>query len=99
MQCRDRIAKMTAEQRHIFDLVMDHVRRGAPLQIFIDARGGTGKTFVVNSILKRVQSQGKTAIATTTSGITATLLEKGVTLHSAFVIPIDFYLQSQPTCK
>ena len=96
-------SRFTDEQRSVYQLVLAMANDPEAYHdrnvLFPDVPGGTGKTFVVNSILKRVRSQGKTAIATTTSGITATLLEKGVTLHSAFVIPIDFYLQSQPTCK
>ena len=91
MQCRDRIAKMTAEQRHIFDLVMDHVRRGAPLQIFIDARGGCGKTFVLETILAAVRTSrpgGAVALAMATTGLAANLLPLGRTFHSRMKVGI-----------
>ena len=67
--------------------------------IFLDAPGGTGKTFLINTILKQVRSQGKVAIATATSGIAATLLDCGRTLHSTFSIPIDCHTKHHPTCS
>ena len=76
---------MTDEQRHIFDMVMDHVRRGAPLQIFIDARGGCGKTFVLEAILAAVRTSqpgGAVALAMATTGLAANLLPLGRTFHS-----------------
>ena len=96
-------ATFTDEQRAVYQLVLDMANDPDTYHekniVFLDAPGGTGKTFMINSILKRIRSHGKEAIATATSGIAATLLEKGATLHSAFAIPIDCHLQNQPTCK
>ena len=47
---------MTEEQKEIFDLVMDKVSRSLPLQLFVDARGGCGKTFTLEAILAGVRS-------------------------------------------
>ena len=54
---------------------------------FLDARGGTGKTFLINLILAKLHSEGKIALATASSRIAATLLTGGCTLHSTFKIP------------
>ena len=67
--------------------------------IFLDALGGTGKSFVINTILKKIRSGGKIALATASSGIAATLLQGGRTLHSTFKIPLDTHLKEQPTCN
>ena len=48
-----------------------------PGLIFLDAPGGTGKTFVINLIVKKLILQQKFVIATATSGIAATLILRG----------------------
>jgi hypothetical protein len=45
---------------------------------FLDAPGGTGKTFVLNTLLAKWRSQQKVCVAVASSGIAAILL-KGVT--------------------
>ena len=44
---------------------------------FLDAPGGTGKTFLISLILATIQSQHGIALALASSGIAATLLEGG----------------------
>ena len=55
---------------------------------FIDAPGGTGKTFLFNTILAYYRSKGDIAIAVATSGISALLLHGGRTAHSRFNLPL-----------
>ena len=45
--------------------------------LLLDAPGGTSKTFLINLILAKLQSEGKIALATASSGIAATLLSGG----------------------
>ncbi|XP_076059355.1 ATP-dependent DNA helicase Pif1-like [Oratosquilla oratoria] len=56
--------------------------------IFLDAPGGTGKSFVLNLILDAVRSKGKVALAVASSGIAATVLQGGRTAHNMFKIPL-----------
>ncbi len=63
---------------------------------FLDGLGGTGKTHVYGLLLAKVKSQRRIALAVTSSGIAALLLEGGRTAHSRFKIPIDLHEQS--TC-
>ena len=56
--------------------------------IFLDAPGGTGKTFVINLIVKKLTLLQKIVIATASSGIAATLILRGQTVHNAFKVPI-----------
>ena len=65
----------------------------------MDAPGGTGKTFLINLILAKLRSEGKIALATASSGIAATLLTGGRTLHSTFKIPLDLYAMDIPICS
>jgi hypothetical protein len=64
---------------------------------FVNGPGGTGKTFLYNTILAKKRSEGKIAVAVATSGIAANLLDGGKTAHSIFRIPIQTFIDS--TCK
>ena len=55
-----------------------------PRCFFLDAVGGTGKTFVLNAVLAAYRAAGVLCIATAA----ATLLKGGRTAHSQFGIPI-----------
>jgi hypothetical protein len=61
---------------------------------FLDGLGGFGKTFVYNILLASVRNEGHVALAVTSSGITALLLQGGRTSHSTFKIPIDVHRDS-----
>ena len=67
--------------------------------IFLDAPGGTGKTFLINLLLAKVRSQKKIAIAVASSGIAATLLTGGRTAHSAFKLPLDLHRAENAVCN
>ena len=56
---------------------------------FLDAPGGCGKTFLIETILSTIRSERKIAIDTTSSGLAATLLTGGRTVHSTFKVPLD----------
>ena len=67
--------------------------------LFLGAPRRTGKTFLINLILAKLRSEGKIALATASSGITATLLTGGRTLHSTFKIPLDLHAMDIPICS
>ena len=58
-----------------------------PEMFFINAQGGYGKTFLMETILSSIHLAGKIALAVASSGIAAELLEGGRTAHSCFKIP------------
>ena len=81
----------TPEQRVIFDSVVNAVKNNNSLCVFIDARGGCGKTFLLNAILSAVRSSepsGCVALAMATTGIAANLLNLGRTFHSRMKAPL-----------
>ena len=61
------------------------------LQFFLDGPGGTGKTFLYNTLINVLQGQGKSVISVASTGIASLLLIGGRTYHSQFKIypPID----------
>ena len=70
---------------------MNAVKKNEGLQIFISARGGCGKTFLLNAILDAVRCSepgGCIALAMATTGIAANLLHLGRTFHSRMKAPL-----------
>ena len=83
-QCRT----LNEQQQHVFDVVMDSVNSSKGKVFCLNACGGSGKTYTINLLLAAVRAQGGIALGTALSGITATLLDNGPTLHSRFKVPI-----------
>ncbi|XP_057310488.1 uncharacterized protein LOC130648452 [Hydractinia symbiolongicarpus] len=55
---------------------------------YLDGPGGTGKTYTYNYIIKYLQSREIKVATCAWTGIAATLLNKGVTVHSLFRLPV-----------
>ena len=52
---REKKTKFTDSQKSVFERVIQAVESSQSLSLFIDARGGTGKTYVLNAILAAVR--------------------------------------------
>ncbi|GBP63212.1 hypothetical protein EVAR_89479_1 [Eumeta japonica] len=83
------ITKLNIQQKHVYDTIVQAVSNNAGGLYFLDAPDGTGKTFVVSLILATIRSEQKIALALTSLGIAATLLEGGRTAHSALKLPLN----------
>lgn len=70
-------------------MIVDRIFSNKSGAFFIDGPGGTGKTFLYRSLLVTIRSKGFVALATSTSGVAASILPGGRTTHSRFKIPID----------
>ena len=66
---------------------------------FIDGPGGTGKTFIYNTLLAEVRSRKESAIALASTGVAALLLDNGHTAHSVFKIPLKCHESSMCNIK
>ena len=55
----------------------------------MDAPGGTGKTFVLQTLLDYSRAKGYVSLACASSGIAATLLTGGKTAHATFKLPLN----------
>ncbi len=85
------VRELTDDQRDIFNCVIRAVEQKSDLRLFIDARGGCGKTYLLNTILKSVRSmsdQGEICLAMASTGIAANLLHMGRTYHSRLKAPL-----------
>ncbi|PAA92237.1 hypothetical protein BOX15_Mlig005928g1 [Macrostomum lignano] len=68
------IGMLTEEQRVIFEAVQSNLETGGGGLHFIDAPGGTGKTFLLTLLLNCVRARRQIAVAVASSGIAATIL-------------------------
>ena len=90
---------LTDEQKNIYHRIMLAVDAKQGGFFFLDAPGGTGKTFLISLILAKIRSQQKIALAIASSGIAATLLDGGRTAHSAFKLPLDVHNKPNAMCN
>jgi hypothetical protein len=78
---------------------MQNVNNGVGEIVFVDAPGGTGKTFLRKLIQAAIRSHNDTAVALASSGIAATLLPGGRTALSALKVPFNMQCTETPTCN
>ena len=94
------IHELTDEQKNVYNNIMNRINNNISGIMFLDAPGGTGKTFVLQLILATVRkNEGKIALATSSIGIAATLLIGGNTVHSAFKVPLHIENKVNPMCN
>lgn len=69
-------------------------------EFFLDASGGTGKTFLIFlAFLATIRSQNGIALALALSGIGATLLDGGRTAHFALKLLLNMQMNEILTCN
>ena len=76
--------KLVHDQRTADDQIIRSMDIGVGGLFFLEAPGGTGKTFLINLVLDKVRYNKCIAIAVASSGIAATLLTGGRTAHSSY---------------
>ncbi|GJZ51625.1 putative PIF1 DNA helicase/replication protein A1-like protein [Tanacetum coccineum] len=81
-------AGLNPQQKDVYENIMQVVnaKNGG---LFVYGSGGTGKTYLWNTIIAFICSQGKIVLSVVSSGIASLLLLGGRTSHSRFHIPID----------
>ena len=80
---------MTKEQKKVHEEIISVVSSKRGGFFFVHGFGGTGKTFIWNSLTASVRANGGIIFNVASSGIAATLLPSGRTAHYRFCIPID----------
>ncbi|XP_074327954.1 uncharacterized protein LOC141665870 [Apium graveolens] len=80
--------KLNREQKEVYEAVVESVNSNKGEQFFGYGSGGYGKTFVWQTLLRRLHSECKIVLPVSSSGIVAVLLDGGRTAHSRFHIPI-----------
>jgi hypothetical protein len=82
------IAKLNPDQHAAFEKITSAITTRAGQIFFLHGPGGTGKTFLYNTLCYHLRSQEKVVLCVASSGIAALLLKGGRTAHSCFKIPI-----------
>ncbi|XP_072047483.1 uncharacterized protein [Amphiura filiformis] len=97
------LAKLNPEQKLLVDTIfaaIQGVLQGAPplcQAYFLDGPGGTGKTMVYNTLMAALRADGLKVAAAAWTGIAATLLRRGRTVHNLFKLPVPILETS--TCN
>ncbi|XP_058742338.1 uncharacterized protein LOC131614807 [Vicia villosa] len=76
------------EQRSIYEEIMEAVEKQRGGVFFLYGYGGTGKTFMWNTLSAALRSKKKIVLPVASSGIASLLLPGGRTAHSRFKIPV-----------
>ncbi|XP_071729034.1 uncharacterized protein [Rutidosis leptorrhynchoides] len=87
---------LNPEQLTLYERLIKAVTNQEGGLYFLYGPGGTGKTFLYNTILTKLRSEKMIVLAVASSGIASLLLPGGRTAHSRFVIPLE--LMENSTC-
>lgn len=94
----NKIKLLATEQKIIFDAVIYALYNDDRNKlIFIDGPGGSGKSFVLNTIIQYLKKNNKESISVAWTGIAANLLTEGKTAHATLKLPFD--ITENTTCN
>ena len=83
--------QLNAEQRTIYESVLDSIDKMDGKQFFVYGACGTWKTFLYQTIISKIRSRKQIFLPVASSGIPALLLPNGGTAHSRFNIPLKLF--------
>ncbi|CAN1138452.1 ATP-dependent DNA helicase PIF1 [Linum perenne] len=92
-------ATLNEAQLSAYFVVMDSIDTCNGGLFFLYGHGGTGKTYLYNTIVSEVRSRGLIALVVASSGIAATLLPDASTAQSRFKIPLEVHHTSTCTLR
>lgn len=90
----DCIPNLNPEQWSAFNKIVEAVENKTGQTYFLHGPGGTGKTYVYNTLCYFLRGWGLIVLCVASSGIAALLLIGGHTAHSIFKIPINIHESS-----
>src|SRR6266849_3565609 len=88
------IDNLNPDQDSAFNKIMAAITNSTGEIFFLHGSGGTGKTYLYNTLCYRLRSQSKIVLCVASSGIAALLLKGGRTAHSRFKIPVPCHESS-----
>ncbi|XP_011859010.1 PREDICTED: uncharacterized protein LOC105556523, partial [Vollenhovia emeryi] len=95
-------SQLNCDQKSIVDYVSTLLEKNDSQQIkclYIDGPGGSGKTFVYTTLYYLLKSQGKVVSSMAFTGIAATLLPNGRTVHKTLGLPVPLFADSTSNIK
>lgn len=90
LQAKLALIRNNPEQLTIYEKVVNAITNDDELRIFVDGPGGSGKTFLINTIGHFVKSNGKKILVTCWTGIAAALYPQAFTCHYSFGLSVPF---------
>jgi hypothetical protein len=84
----EHIHTLNPDQHSAFDQIMHTVNSCSGRCFFLHGPGGTGKTYVYNTLCYALRAKGIIVLCVASSGIAALILMGGRTFHSSLRIPI-----------
>jgi chromosomal replication initiation ATPase DnaA len=85
---------MNDGQRNVYDAILNVINAHEENTskyfppFFVEGKPGRGKTYVVDAIVSNVRSRALIALVVASSGLSASLYERGRTAHKVFRIPV-----------
>ena len=84
------VSRLVDNQMDVYHCILNNSENDKRVTFFIDALGGTGKTFLINLLIAKVHQKKNIALAVASSRIAATLLGGERTAHSmSFFLHLD----------
>jgi DNA replication protein DnaC len=83
------ISRLNDDQLHAFKTIIEIVLTKRPGFYFVSGYGGTGKTYLWNSIITFLCSRKHIVLSVASSGVASLLLPGVRTTHSHFKIPCE----------
>ncbi|XP_049308333.1 uncharacterized protein LOC125777443 [Bactrocera dorsalis] len=98
---QNKIPLLHLQQKTAYDTIMKSVNDGNGEFFFLDAPGGTGKTFLISLILDTIRAQSQIVPGSSIIWDSCYIirLERGRTVHSALKLPLNLQTLDQPTCN
>ncbi|GFY54463.1 ATP-dependent DNA helicase [Trichonephila inaurata madagascariensis] len=93
------VPRITPDQQQAFIAITGMIGSERGCIVFLNAPGGTDKTFLLNLLLAFGRKEKDMAVAVSSSSIAATLLTGGRTAHSTFKLPVDLARSDSATCN
>ncbi|XP_021771182.1 uncharacterized protein LOC110735317 [Chenopodium quinoa] len=80
---------LNMDQYRVYAAILDAHSRDVGGLFFVYGSCGTGKTYLLNTLIAKFRSERKIVLSVASSGIATLLLPGGKTAHSTFKIPFD----------
>ena len=89
IEIQHQVDSLNSEQRPIFEQKMAAINDpNANKCFFLDGPGGSGKTYLLNTIIRVLKSRATIVMPFATTGIASLLMDSGRTAHSGYKLPI-----------
>jgi len=93
--------QLNEKQKEIVDILLDRLDNDNNHNncFYIDGPGGSGKTFIYTTIYYLARIRNKRVCTMAFTGIAATLLPTGKTVHKTFGLPVPLFADSSSSIK